>query len=75
MTVGIVLGIVAVAITAAVVGLNIGYTKGLEESCDRWMAYLSDKEDEIARLRRDLKEALAAIRKLQERKEDGHGKD
>lgn len=75
MTTGIVLGIIAVAITAAVVGLNIGYTKGQEESCDRWMAYLSDKEDEIARLQRELKDALAAMRILKERREGGHGKD
>lgn len=73
MTAGIIIGIVAVVVTAAVVGLNVGYTKGQEESCDRWMAYLSDKEDEIACLRRELKDALAAMRMLQERREDNHG--
>lgn len=74
MTAGIIIGIVAVAITAAVVGLNIGYTKGQEESSDRWMAYLGDKEEEITRLQRELKDALAGLRMLQERKEGDNGK-
>ena len=74
MIAAIVIGVLAFAATLAVVWFNTGYARGQEESSDRWIAYLSEKEDEMARLQRELKDALAAMRMLQERKDGDNGK-
>lgn len=69
MTMGICIAFIAVALIAGVAGANYGYTKGEQETGARWTAYLSDKEEEIIRLQKELKETRAAMRILSERKE------
>ena len=69
MVTGISIGILAVALISAVAGANYGYTKGGQETNARWTAYLSDKEEEIIRLQKELKETRATMRILSERKE------
>lgn len=61
--------IIAVAVTAYVIGGNVGYMRGQQDSCERWIAYLSDKEEEIVKLQKELKETHAAMRILREGKE------
>lgn len=69
MMTGICIAFIAVALIAGVAGANYGYTKGAQETNARWTAYLSDKEEEIIRLQKELKETRAAMRILSERKE------
>lgn len=69
MTMGICIAFIAVALIAGVAGANYGYTKGEQATNARWTAYLSDKEEEIIRLQKELKETRAAMRILSERKE------
>lgn len=69
MTMGVCIAFIAVALIAFVAGANYGYTKGERETNARWTAYLSDKEEEIIRLQKELKETRAAMRILSERKE------
>lgn len=69
MTMGICIAFIAVALIAGVAGANYGYTKGAQETNARWTAYLSDKEEEIVRLQKELKETRAAMRILSEREE------
>ena len=69
MTMGVCIAFIAVALIAFVAGANYGYTKGEQETNARWTAYLSDKEEEIIRLQKELKETRAAMRILSERKE------
>lgn len=69
MTMGICIAFIAVALIAGAAGANYGYTKGERETNARWTAYLSDKEEEIIRLQKELKETRAAMRILSERKE------
>lgn len=69
MTMEIYITFIAVALIAGVAGANYGYTKGEQETNARWTAYLSDKEEEIIRLQKELKETRAAMRILSERKE------
>lgn len=69
MTMGICIAFIAVALISAVAGANYGYTKGEQATNARWTAYLSDKEEEIIRLQKELKETRAAMRILSERKE------
>ena len=69
MVMGICIAFIAVALIAGVAGANYGYTKGAQETSARWTAYLSDKEEEIIRLQKELKETRAAMRILSERKE------
>lgn len=59
MVTGISIGILAVALISAVAGANYGYTRGQNETNARWTAYLSDKEEEIVRLQKELKEINA----------------
>lgn len=66
MVAGIIIGIIAVAVTAYVIGGNVGYMRGQQDTNARWTAYLSDKEEEIIRLQ---KERRAAMRILREGKE------
>ena len=63
------IGILAVALISAVAGANYGYTRGEQETNARWTAHLSDKEEEIVRLQKELKETRAAMRILSEMKE------
>ena len=69
MTMGICIAFIAVALIAGVAGANYGYTRGEQETNARWTAYLSDKEEEIVLLQKELKETRAAMRILSERKE------
>ena len=69
MTMGVCIAFIAVALIAGVAGANYGYTKGEQDTNARWTAYLSDKEEEIIRLQKELKETRAAMRILSERKE------
>lgn len=69
MTMGICIAFIAVALIAGVAGANYGYTKGELDTNARWTDYLSDKEEEIIRLQKELKETRAAMRILSERKE------
>lgn len=66
---GVCIAFIAVALIAGVAGANYGYTKGEQDTNARWTAYLSDKEEEIIRLQKELKETRAAMRILSERKE------
>ena len=69
MVTGICLAFIAVALIAGVAVANYGYTRGEQETNARWMAHLSDKEEEIVRLQKELKETRSAMRILSERKE------
>ena len=69
MTMGICIAFIAVALIAGAAGANYGYTRGEQETNARWTAHLSDKEEEIVRLQKELKETRAAMRILSERKE------
>lgn len=69
MVMGICIAFIAVALIAGVAGANYGYTRGEQETNARWTAHLSDKEEEIVRLQKELKETRAAMRILSERKE------
>lgn len=69
MVMGICIAFIAVALIAGIAGANYGYTKGGQKTNARWTAYLSDKEEEIIRLQKELKETRAAMRILSERKE------
>lgn len=72
MVMGICIAFIAVALIAGVAGANYGYTRGEQETNARWTAHLSDKEAEIVRLQKELKElkeTRAAMRILSERKE------
>lgn len=55
MTMGICIAFIAVALIAGVAGANYGYTRGEQETNARWTAHLSDKEEEIVRLQKELK--------------------
>lgn len=69
MVMGICIAFIAVVLISAVAGANYGYTRGEQETNARWTAHLSDKEEEIVRLQKELKETRAAMRILSERKE------
>lgn len=69
MMTGICIAFIAVALIAGVAGANYGYTKGAQETNACWTAHLSDKEEEIVLLQKELKETRAAMRILSERKE------
>ena len=68
--IGICIGIIAAALIAGVAGANYGYTRGEQENNARWTAHLSDKEEEIRRLKQELKGTRAAMRILSERREE-----
>lgn len=59
MTMGICIAFIAVALIAGIAGANYGYTRGEQETNARWTAHLSDKEEEIVRLQKELKEINA----------------
>ena len=56
MVMGICIAFIAVALIAGVAGANYGYTRGEHETNARWTAHLSDKEEEIVLLQKELKE-------------------
>ena len=66
---GICIAFIVVELIAGVAGANYGYTSGEQETNARWTAHLSDKEEEIVLLQKELKETRAAMRILSERKE------
>lgn len=56
MTIGICISIIIVLLITFILGANIGYLKGQQDSCEKWLSYIKEKEKNIAELQHTIKE-------------------
>ena len=56
MTIGICIGVIIVLIITFILGANMGYLKGQQDSCEKWLSCIKEKEKNIAELQRVIKE-------------------
>ena len=56
MTIGICISIINVLLITFILGANIGYLKGQQGSCEKWLSYIKEKEKNIAELQHTIKE-------------------
>ena len=64
MTIGICISIITVLLITFISGANIGYLKGQQDSCEKWLSYIKEKEKNIAELQHSMEELQKNYKRL-----------
>lgn len=56
MAIGICISIIIALLITFILGANIGYLKGQQDSCEKWLSCIKEKEKNIAELQHTIKE-------------------
>lgn len=64
MTIGICISIIIVLLITFILGANIGYLKGQQDSCEKWLSCIKEKEKNIAELQHSMEELQKNYKRL-----------